>query len=117
MTSVLATSPFAEACLALGGGLLFAAAYTALAALIPYYREPDKRKKRMEKRAAMLAVFGSLPALFGVVWDSLSDWDTVGSLVTLGVAAYVSCVLGIAYRERVLVLGKAILARLLRRIP
>ena len=84
---VLATSD-AESVLAVGAAILFAGAYTALAAFAPYYREKTGYKERMETRALILALVGSLVALAGATLDCTSSVN-VGSVALAVAGLYV----------------------------
>jgi len=86
---VLASVSTAESMLAIGAGLLFAAAYTGLAALTPHYKKTPKREKTTTEVAAGLALVGSLAALVGAFWNA----GTVGSVLLALLMLYILCVL------------------------
>jgi 4-hydroxybenzoate polyprenyltransferase len=101
---VLATSRAAEDLLAVGAALVFAGAYTALAALHPFYRQSEKGRGRMERRALYLVCIGSLPAFAGAILDFGSGPGGIASLMLFVVTVYILYILGrpviVRFRER-----------------
>lgn len=88
--TVLASVSTAESMLAIGAGLLFAAAYTGLAALTPHYKKTPKREKTTTEVAAGLALVGSLVAFVGAFWTNVG---TVGSVLLAPLMLYILWVL------------------------
>lgn len=91
--TVLASVSTAESILAVGAGLLFAGAYTGLAAFTPHYKKTTRREKITTEVAAGLALVGSLAALVGAFWNAESNVGTVGSVLLALLMLYILCVL------------------------